>query len=94
VKRRVYEEIGRKGVKEECENFREIMKRKGINMSRERAERSGFGVLAMEKGCVKVGCEMSNLITFWYIIKVDFCMKNLTPKNKNLPSLRSSHNYQ
>jgi hypothetical protein len=44
VKRRVYDEMGRdgrKGVREECENFREIVKRKGINMSRELAERSG-----------------------------------------------------
>jgi hypothetical protein len=37
VKIRVYDETGGK----ECENFREIMKRKGINMSRELAERSG-----------------------------------------------------
>jgi hypothetical protein len=32
--------------------------------------------------CVRVGFEMPNLITFWYIIKVDFCMQNLTPKIK------------
>jgi hypothetical protein len=32
--------------------------------------------------CIKVGFEMPNLITFWYIIKVDFCMQNLTPKIK------------
>ncbi len=32
--------------------------------------------------CVRVGFEMPNLITFWYIIKVDFCMQNLTPKTK------------
>jgi len=32
--------------------------------------------------CVKVGFEMPNFITFWYIIKVDFCMQNLTPKIK------------
>jgi hypothetical protein len=32
--------------------------------------------------CVKVGFEMLNFITFWYIIKVDFCMQNLTPKIK------------
>jgi hypothetical protein len=25
---------------------------------------------------------MPNLITIWYIIKVDFCMQNLTPKIK------------
>ncbi len=25
---------------------------------------------------------MPNLITIWYIIKVDFCMQNLTPKVK------------
>jgi hypothetical protein len=32
--------------------------------------------------CVRVGFEMSNLITFWYIIKVDFGMQNLIPKIK------------
>jgi hypothetical protein len=32
--------------------------------------------------CIKVGFEMPNLITIWYIIKVDFCMQNLTPKIK------------
>jgi hypothetical protein len=32
--------------------------------------------------CVRVGFEMPNLITFWYVIKVDFCMQNLTPKTK------------
>ncbi len=32
--------------------------------------------------CIRVGFEMPNLITFWYIIKVDFCMQNLTPKIK------------
>ncbi len=32
--------------------------------------------------CIKVGFEMPNFITFWYIIKVDFCMQNLTPKIK------------
>jgi hypothetical protein len=32
--------------------------------------------------CVRVGFEMPNIITFWYIIKVDFCMQNLTPKIK------------
>jgi len=32
--------------------------------------------------CVRVGFEMPNLITFWYIIKVDFYMQNLTPKIK------------
>jgi len=32
--------------------------------------------------CVRVGFEMPNLITFWYIIMVDFCMQNLTPKIK------------
>jgi hypothetical protein len=32
--------------------------------------------------CIEVGFEMPNLITFWYIIKVDFCMQNLTPKIK------------
>jgi hypothetical protein len=40
VKIRVYEEMGGKEY-EKSENFREIMKRKGINMSRELAERSG-----------------------------------------------------
>jgi len=25
---------------------------------------------------------MPNLITFWYIIKVDFCIQNLTHKKK------------
>jgi hypothetical protein len=34
VRRRVFEENGRKQVREECGNFREIMKRKGINMAR------------------------------------------------------------
>jgi hypothetical protein len=32
--------------------------------------------------CIRVGFEMPNLITLWYIIKVDFCMQNLTPKIK------------
>jgi hypothetical protein len=32
--------------------------------------------------CVKVGFEMPNLLTFWYIIKVDFCMQNLNHKIK------------
>jgi hypothetical protein len=32
--------------------------------------------------CVRVGFEMPNLVTFWYIIKVDFCMQKLTPKIK------------
>jgi len=32
----------------------------------------------MHKGCF----EMPNLITIWYIINVDFCMQNLTPKIK------------
>jgi len=32
--------------------------------------------------CIRVGFEMPNLITFWSIIKVDFCMQNLTPKIK------------
>jgi hypothetical protein len=32
--------------------------------------------------CIRVGFEMPNLITIWYIIKVDFCMQNLTPKVK------------
>jgi len=32
--------------------------------------------------CVNVGFEMPNLITFWYIIKIYFCMQNLTCKIK------------
>jgi hypothetical protein len=32
--------------------------------------------------CVRVGFQMPNLITFWYIIKVDFCIQNLIPKIK------------
>jgi hypothetical protein len=32
--------------------------------------------------CIRVGFEMPNLITIWYIIKVDFRMQNLTPKIK------------
>jgi hypothetical protein len=32
--------------------------------------------------CIRVGFEMLNLIIIWYIIKVDFCMQNLTPKIK------------
>jgi hypothetical protein len=32
--------------------------------------------------CIRVGFEMPNLITVWYIIKVDFCMQNKTPKIK------------
>jgi hypothetical protein len=32
--------------------------------------------------CIRVDFEMPNLITIWYIIKVDFCKKNLTPKIK------------
>jgi hypothetical protein len=32
--------------------------------------------------CVRVGFKMPNLIIFWYIIKVDFCMQNLTHKIK------------
>jgi hypothetical protein len=32
--------------------------------------------------CIRVDFEMPNLITIWYIIKVDFCMQNLTPKIK------------
>jgi len=32
--------------------------------------------------CVRVGFKMPNLIIFWYIIKVDFCMQNLTYKIK------------
>jgi len=34
--------------------------------------------------CIKVDFEMPNLITIWYIIKVDFCMQNLTPKIKTI----------
>jgi hypothetical protein len=32
--------------------------------------------------CIRVGVEMPNLLTFWFIIKVYFCMQNLTPKIK------------
>jgi hypothetical protein len=32
--------------------------------------------------CIRVHFEMPHLITIWYIIKVDFCMQNLTPKIK------------
>jgi len=32
--------------------------------------------------CIRVDFEMPNLITIWYIIKVDFYMQNLTPKIK------------
>jgi len=32
----------RKGVREECENFREIMKRKGINMSKRASRKIRF----------------------------------------------------
>jgi len=34
--------------------------------------------------CIRVGFEMPNLITIWYIIKVDFCMQNLTSKTKKI----------
>ncbi len=34
--------------------------------------------------CIRVDFEMPNLITIWYIIKVDFCMQNLTPKIKTI----------
>jgi hypothetical protein len=32
--------------------------------------------------CIRVGFEMPNLITIWYIIKVDFCMQNQISKIK------------
>jgi hypothetical protein len=32
--------------------------------------------------CIRVDFEMPYLITIWYIINVDFCMQNLTPKIK------------
>ncbi len=34
--------------------------------------------------CIRVDFEMPSLITIWYIIKVDFCMQNLTPKIKTI----------
>jgi len=34
--------------------------------------------------CIRVDFEMPSLITIWYIIKVDFCMQNLTPKIKTM----------
>ncbi len=32
--------------------------------------------------CIRVDFEMPHIIPIWYIIKVDFCMQNLTPKIK------------